>query len=500
MRGIPFGVATALCVVACGATAPHVAPSIPVEPMIGVERVKPSPRATAAAGAPVGAPADASDWLFPCAQGTAEHTAAGDALGALSGRIDALAPSADPAPLFAEIASIAETPCFAVGEFSLSIPAPDTGLALKTYWNEGGRLALASRLGWSAPSDRTYFRAPSMRATLTKESAPKHPLAPLLCSATAATSAGAVSPVSSLASTTAGGAGACGSETEGWMLRARRFYHQHALADRGEQSSPGAAESFSSSSCADEAKRKTDGHAFDAFGECVELARDSHDALPLGKFRAPKDGWLVLRGRRGHHAWCSEIRAYDLATGAAYVAATCGQMFGSHRSVQRFEKGRLPVDALREAALMIFLANTAQRDVVAGGIGHPIPPEIEIKRSKLHGYSVGGMKLGSSSGRSTLVYQWVRAGRSIATGTLSWPDATYAADEQATELLAVAEAAMVQGCAPAPLPALPHAARADEGARVPAAKSYFPAYDEPEYAQLEKDLAALGQPGSKCGP
>lgn len=62
------------------------------------------------------------------------------------------------------------------------------------------------------------------------------------------------------------------------------------------------------------------------------------------ELRAPSHGWFILRGRRGHYRFSDEVRAYDLATGAAYVARSeaalalggvgrrCGRPNGSHRS------------------------------------------------------------------------------------------------------------------------------------------------------------------------
>jgi hypothetical protein len=39
--------------------------------------------------------------------------------------------------------------------------------------------------------------------------------------------------------------------------------------------------------------------------DCIEMARPKRVALPLGDFKAPTTGWVVVTGRRGH---------YDFAT------------------------------------------------------------------------------------------------------------------------------------------------------------------------------------------
>jgi len=83
---------------------------------------------------------------------------------------------------------------------------------------------------------------------------------------------------------------------------------------------------------------------------------------------------------------------------------------------------------------------------------------------------------------------------------VSWPDAHHAADEHATSLLAVAEAGLKIGCAPAPLPAIPRTARKDAATRVTGEHAYFPDYDGPEFADLERELARAGLPGPPCPP
>lgn len=50
------------------------------------------------------------------------------------------------------------------------------------------------------------------------------------------------------------------------------------------------------------------------------------ESFPAGRFRSPKKGWLVVVGRRGHYHFCDTLSAYDLGTGAAYVARSCSQL------------------------------------------------------------------------------------------------------------------------------------------------------------------------------
>jgi hypothetical protein len=237
---------------------------------------------------------------------------------------------------------------------------------------------------------------------------------------------------------------------------------------------------------------------FVAYGDCMQNTIVREDALPLGGLRAPASGWLVLRGRRGHYSWCNELRTYDLATGSAYIASLCGGMTNTPPQIT-VVRGKLPLDALREAAWMMFLAGVVDRNVIVSGEGRAIPPELAIRVPKEQGFGIGIGGFGWSSGRTTLVYQWIRQGKSTATGTVTWPDAYGAAEEHATNLLAIAEAAFVKTCAGiAKLPAIPWSARTDRATRVGNPDAYYPDYADPEFDALEVELAR--QARGACTP
>jgi hypothetical protein len=354
----------------------------------------------------------------------------------------------------------------------------DSGLSLKTFWRDGGEIALASRLRWGRKNDRWLWQPPSMRTTLTRDSAPKHPLLALLCPAAAA---------------------ACGKETEGWALRADQARRSQADAKRASflDTDPVREPPKAYSCCKAEAAAALPERAFLAFADCMRQVQLRQDALPLGHFQAPTEGWLVLRGRRGHHGWCNELRAYDLATGTAHIASTCRGMFAAAQSAIKVETGTVPVPALQEAAWMIFLAPTADHDVLVAGEGRYIPDEITIRAPKTEGLGVGVYSIGTSSGRTTLLFQWVRGGKSVTTGTMEWPDADDAAEQHATELLEVAEAGFSAGCAPAALPPVPFRARLDKATRVGDPNAFFPEYEGGDFTSLEQALQDAGK-RSRC--
>lgn len=441
--------------------------------------------------------ADEREWTTPCAVDSPEHKAAEAALMSLSKDIDALPMTGDPAPLAERLSKLTEEACF-VGVGSAHELAQGnefkSALSLKSYWRDGGHAALSSRLEWATPDgkNRWYWMGPSIRTALSTESVPKtHPLYPLLCPATM--NNGPPAP------------GTCGIETSGWHLRATSAFRSGALAEKFSAVQRRDDDTHlpkSHALCTKLANAAPKERAFETFSDCMQDTPIKEDALPLGNFRAPTSGWLLIRGRRGHYGWCNELRAYDLATGSAYIASLCGGMFvqPSTPPAIKVERGRLPVDALREAAWMMFFAPVTDRHVISSGEGRAIPPEIPIRIPTNRGFSISIGGFGWSSGRTTLIYQWLRQGKSAATGTVAWPDADRPVDSHATELLAVAELGFVKACTGlAPLPAsLPWAARTDKATRIGDHEAYFPDYVGPDFDDLERELAR--QAAGACTP
>lgn len=441
----------ALVLAGCGAPAP-------AGPKASPAQRAPSARAIAAtdAGAkPPQAGAAADDPpLRACRKGTADHAKASAAVDALEAHLSALRPEADATPVVAELTSVLAMPCFALAEGdtpNFGELAFDSPFALQRWWEAGGESWLRHYLelgdGGGTPNAPIWsWVAPTPRRSLTRETKDAGPLAPLLCPARD---------------------DACGRETSGWRLRATRAFDAHARARRH-------AEAAAIDDPLEHCRRKAAGapapERYDAWRECLDETTLRVDELPLGHFRAPKDGWLVLRGRRGHHAFCDEVRAYDLATGAAWTHGTCSNLaLRSDGSVDRAATnaarvpkttlGRLPLDALREAALVTILSPRADHDVVRDGYGRALPPDVTPMRAaaSLHGLSLSGSY---GSNQTTLQWSWIVKGVSIATGELTYPEHhDDAVRDHAIALLRIAEAALAplgaNDCIPAAPPTLP---------------------------------------------
>jgi len=416
----------------------------------------------------------------------------------------ALPITADPAPITAELEALLDgDPCFAAA--SMTRPQqlqPDSGLSLRLWWERGGEWWLRTQLSLGDKKERWVVIPPSTRRTVATDvgKVRPHPLAAVACpvaSVIASDVAAGARSASPAIPTTAADA-ACGRETAGWMLRAEQHLASSGAARRLqylEMVEDGPAPSYkgciTTASAADPLDR------FGEFTMCLQRLANHGDALPLGRFRSPATGWIVIRGRRGHHGYCDEVRAYDLASGAAYVVKSCGGLVlradGTidHRATSAgggrptAQVGRLPVLALREAALMGMLSAVSDVDIVVDSYGRHLPPAIEPEGAA---WSLGalGASGSASSGRTSLEIAWVREGKGQGRWSTDWPDSDRPVIGHATDLLAVAEAGLVLGaCAPAALPAIPWTSL---GARLDGEP---PASEGPTGAALRAELEAL---------
>jgi hypothetical protein len=361
-------------------------------------------------------------------------------LATVDGLISKLKPAEDVGPALSALTELLEGACFAIARPDAPPMNPDSARSLKTFWEDGGRWWVAHYLSLGndvSGQDRVGVVAPSVRKTLAADARWGASLGPLLCPADDAS---------------------CGLETRGWALRAQLAFEQYAIAHRDPDNLP-----MTQERCDELSKRES--HAYDAWRACIETIPLRTDALPLGALRAPSQGWLLLRGRRGHHSFCDEGRFYDLATGSSYVAKSCGELatrpdgsvdpIATGNSRRRAtELGLLPVENLREAAWMIILAPEVQPDVRLSASGYSIPEHMRIVTSGDEPRMGEGSAKSHLSGDTILTWDYFLAGRSVSHGTLTWPvSGSSAAQAHAARLLHVAEAGLRTGCPPASIPA-----------------------------------------------
>jgi hypothetical protein len=395
--------------------------------------------------------AAAGGIIRPCHAGTPAHDAAASALAALDDDIRKLAPAADPAPLARRLQDLGEQQCFRVlGGLRANARS---GLALRTWWEDGGHALAAGALAL-AGKDPLVWVAPDVRRALTRETAPDHRLATLLCPAYDET---------------------CGRDTDGWRLRAEaalgraalargvrgQSFLQKTLADWKRERPP------TERDCPAYARKAPRRRKLAAFQECLDVTAERSFAFPIGRLKKPTAGWLVVSGRRGHYQFCDEMRAFDLATGSTYRVASCSSlalMSGGavdHRATDAArqperERGLVSLDEIREAAWMLLQLGELDEHVLTHGFGEAPPKDIPLEKDDQENTFGGGMgSVSMTSGQTILTWRVTAAeGRELGGGTIIWPrNLNNDADAYATELLDVAEHSFAPGCPPAAPPA-----------------------------------------------
>lgn len=359
--------------------------------------------------------------LRPCDPDDADATTAKAAIAALGGRIATLRDDGDPRALTAELEALLATRCFAM---AAGDPARrhawDSALSLKTWWSDGGEAWLEHYV--DLLRTRAIVVPPSARRTLVLDGNASHALAPLLCPVAAAS---------------------CGADALGWIRRAdasllRRAGAARAGAGRDEEA------------CAREASAAEPGARFPLFRACIDDLATTRDALPLGRFKAPVDGWLVVRDTRGWSRTCETVRTYDLATGAAFVAEACASAGGAPRV--KASSGRVGVAGLREAAWMLALSQVTEARVRTTSQTFEVPDDVPIERPAAFGTSVSFRCGGVSSGGAR-DWSWMRSEQGALRGRVSGhvraPHGRGDAEGHAMELLSIVDDGFEEGCAPA---------------------------------------------------
>lgn len=425
--------ATSVAIVVIGLLAPVTAPAMRIGPAAGRAQ-------------------DSNLWSFlkegqtirPCTRESPAHIAARANLTRLNNQIVRLAPVDPLDPGKQALHALLRTECFWMAAEAGRVPTFDSTRALKEWWSSGGEGWLESYLELPQYGDVSALQPhvvipPDTRRTLDLETARTHRLRALLCSPRDA---------------------ACGARTRGWILRTEvqfsSFRGPNWNSDQDQRELP--PEDVSRECVA------TAGRIYQAWRTCVESKRRKRTALPLGAFKVPESGWLVIAGRRGHYSFCDTARAYDLETGTVFMSDSCsglalqpdGGVNVSQTDAQRkatVRSGSLSVDNLREAVWMMLFAPEAA-EVQKTSEAFPLPTgmfrEITIgDRSE----EIAGSSASWNSGQTTLIWRWTAAGQSRVDGELTWPGSYEAAEDHAATLLTVAEKSFVEGCPRRRLPA-----------------------------------------------
>ena len=380
-------------------------------------------------------------------KGTSEATRSRDALEALDQRIRTLESEDNLRQAVADFQSLLRARCFRLASEQGDPPEFEHRLSLQTWWETGGQAWLTSyidrpRLGRVDDLREHVVFPPDPKKVLTLDTDPGHILATLLCRLTDED---------------------CGRETQGWAERARDAFSAAVVRDRvqGEDAFPVNSQALAAR-CEAEVRKDGTTHEYAKWIECLAEHRLPAWALPLGHFRAPDHGWLVIRGRRGHYEFCDQLGVYDVETGSAYVAKSCSGLhlrtdgrvnFEAANTTRRavVEAGRVDVANLREAVWMILLAPQAE-EVFLSADYFPIPKGVvpTPSDSDADGRAFGW---GWNSGQTRLSWSWLMAdGQVLVSGTLTWPSSYAAPEAHAADLLRITELGLRSECPPAMLP------------------------------------------------
>lgn len=387
--------------------------------------------------------------IVPCAPDTPAWTQARDGLAAFDQQVQELAEDGTVASVLPAMTALLDLRCFALareegGGLSFVEHGAVSGLALKTWWRDGGKDSLASQLELGRPGPHTVVIPPDLREALTLEHSKGHRLEALVCPAKA---------------------GTCGVETEPWRARADQAFRPEYLRHGKPRAS--VAEPPRPPDCEARARKKSPGLRYRTWRQCLVEGpgtRPLQSVLPLGRIRAPMDGWLVVRGRRGHHAFCDQLDAYHLGTGTAYRSNSCSQLAlrpggtvdgASTDAARRSEvmAGRMDPARLRELTWMLLLAPEVRAgvQVEASRISVPKGFRIEWPRTDL----VGGVSgsVGGSTAQTRLGWRWFPPGGAGPwSGTWTYPWSWNVGEDFVNELLEEAEATFQEGCPARPVP------------------------------------------------
>jgi hypothetical protein len=405
-----------------------------------------------------------------CGASTPAHRDAEAALRALDQRIEGLVASASPADAIKELHALLRLECFRLAAAeNPRLPETDSSPSLKEWWDEdsgGGFNWLASYLslpGFGPVQDPLLhvIVPPDVRKTLDLTTAPKHPLRSLLCPRRDDSS--------------------CGASTRGWKRRANEHFEAYPAweakwlpATEDDEAVPASVESISRT-CEAVVSSSPEARRYQDWRICVEKERPKRVALPLGEFQAPRAGWVIVNGRRGHYEFCDTTSAFDLATGSVFIHDRCrslvlewdAEAYGAvHKPVrtEKVRRGTVMVESLREAFWMMLLRGETE-EVQVASLYVPLPAGFAPRVTPPLEWTEGGVSTWSNTGQTSLTWRWVRRADTSLVGRLTWPISADAAEAHAASLLAIAEESFVEEC-PAARPVAPAALRTSKTSRV----------------------------------
>jgi hypothetical protein len=383
-----------------------------------------------------------------CSPEGAEARTASTLLGGIDVEVGLLEPDSSVAHVLGRIRTLLDSPCYAGFRREIST-LPDTAPALQWWWNDAGAAEwfafyLVDPDTWWGPSDKLHIAIPpSVRQELSLETGADSEFAEFLCPRADQQ---------------------CGTETLGWIVRAEQAFDSYSLRE-GLRDPP----FFSDEAppfeerCASAVLSREEWNAgrYSSWRSCVEHKLGAVDAFPIGRFRAPSSGWITFEGRRGHYEFCDQLSMFDLDSGSAVIAKSCGALVlrqdGSvdfaETSKQRetsIRFGSVPVENLRELALVTILMPAIHRDIRTSWSSVEVPPSVPDDQLDLDGSA--RIEHPIMTGTTELRWSWIRNGREPIRRWMDWGGWNGGAADHAESLLEVVEASFREGCVKRALP------------------------------------------------
>ncbi|MDI1480103.1 hypothetical protein [Polyangium sp. y55x31] len=414
--------------------------SVPSAPTSDAPSASPAPSADDDADVQMQAPKDAAS-LGWCTKD--EQQAALDETKEIAKLVSKLPKDASAADaVTGRIAGLFNSPCYMDGTLARS---PDMAeleaaraWAVAKWWDSGGQDFFKDAL---QHANAVHF-APSIPRMIAPELLPtSDPMRAILCPSFSAV---------------------CDPVAEGTALDVgRELVRVGLLQERAHREDSADDGLGSPEACARSIRKEPPAERLARYTACVDKLVSQLPALPEARYRSPQ-GWLVLRGRRGHYSFCDEARAYDLETGTAYIASRCGGLVldaggavnqGATRGTgaMKTQVGTLSVDALRRLALALWLKDKLDKDARPYA-AFPLPagvPMPDPDRSFGFGFGSGW----GHSGQTSIQFEINDGKSTVVSGTFVWPDAFSVGDQLADDLVVSAETTFREGCPRVALPA-----------------------------------------------
>ncbi|RKH59720.1 hypothetical protein [Corallococcus aberystwythensis] len=391
-----------------------------------------------------------AERIVPCKPDTADWKSAQEELAAFDARMEALPEDGEVEEARTGLMLLLRHRCFGLAReeehrepLSWDEEHPVLALALKTWWRDGGKAYFAAQLESGPAGAQSIVIPPDLRVVLAREASPKHRLASLLC------------PVQ---------AGACGAETEAWRARAEKsFLRENRRPGTFDEDEPPPPD------CMKDARKQPARFRYKAWRGCLAgnpRARHVQSVLPLGRIRTPADGWLVVRGRRGHYEFCDQLDAYHLATGTTYHSSSCsslvlqsgGTVDGAATNAARrsgVRVGRVSPERIRELLWMLLLEPEVD-DVQVEALRIPVPKGLRVEWPANDEGRLGGVTggvLGGSTAQTTLSWNWFPpGGAELLSGKFTYPDSWAPGEDHANVLMDEVESTLQEGCPALPVP------------------------------------------------